>query len=140
MINPELLTRAQQYAELSKIALDWERPLGDGTDGAVWKSHRGTAVKVLERERGYHNERDAYLRLQEYGLTEQIDGLWVPKLISYRDELWTIEMDLITKSPYILDFAKSASTVLRIFPKKPWPTTTNRTKNYFSTTGRRSKS
>jgi hypothetical protein len=106
MINPELLTRAQQYAELSKIALDWERPLGHGTDGAVWKSNVDTAVKVLERERGYFNERDTYLRLEEYGFTEQIDGFWIPKLVGYCDELWTIEMDFITKAPYVLDFAK----------------------------------
>jgi hypothetical protein len=106
MINPELLTRAQRYAELSKIALDWERPLGYGTDGAVWKSNVDTAVKVLERERGYYNERDAYLRLEEFGFTEQIDGFWIPKLIGFSDELWTIEMDFITKTPYILDFAK----------------------------------
>jgi len=59
-MNPDLLTRAQRYAELCGIALDWERPLGHGTDGAVWKSMFGTAVKVLERERGYFNERDAF--------------------------------------------------------------------------------
>jgi hypothetical protein len=106
ILNPDLLTRAQQYAELSGIALDWERPLGHGTDGAVWKSHAGTAVKVLERERGYYNERDAYLRLQEYGLTERIDEFWVPKLIGFNDDLWTIEMELVTKPPYIIDFAK----------------------------------
>src|SRR3954471_21594786 len=106
MFNPDLLMRAQQYAELSNIALDWERPLGHGTDGAVWKSNRGTAVKVLERERGYYNERDAYLRLQQYGFTQQIDEFWIPTLIGYRDELWTIEMDFITRSPYIIDFAK----------------------------------
>jgi hypothetical protein len=106
MINPELIPRAEQYSELSKFALDWDRPLGDGTDGAVWKSSVGTAVKVLERERGYYNERDAYLRLAEFGLTERIDGFWVPKLIGYNDDLWVVEMDLITTSPYILDFAK----------------------------------
>jgi hypothetical protein len=106
MMNPVLLTRAQQYAELSKIALDLERPLGYGTDGAVWRSNRDTAVKVLERERGYYNERDAYLRLKEFGFTERIDEFWVPKLIDYNDDLWTIEMDFITKSPYIIDFAK----------------------------------
>jgi hypothetical protein len=106
MINPELVTRAQQYAELSKIALDWDRPLGNGTDGAVWKSNIKTAVKVLERERGYYNERDAYLRLQDFGFTDQIEGFWIPKLVAYCDRLWTIEMDFITKSPYILDFAK----------------------------------
>jgi len=83
-----------------------ERPLGYGTDGAVWKSIRDTAVKVLERERGYYNERDAYLRLKEYVLTERIDEFWVPKLINFNDDLWTIEMDFITKSPYIIDFAK----------------------------------
>jgi hypothetical protein len=49
ILNPDLLTRAQQYAELSGIALDWDRPLGHGTDGAVLKSDTGTAVKVLER-------------------------------------------------------------------------------------------
>jgi hypothetical protein len=106
MINPELLTRGQQYAELSKIALDWDRPLGNGTDGAVWKSNVDTAVKVLERERGYYNERDAYLRLQEFGITEQIDGFWIPQLVGYDDDLWVIEMDFVTESPYILDFAK----------------------------------
>jgi hypothetical protein len=106
MINPDLITRAQQYAELSSIALDWERPLGHGTDGAVWKSNVDTAVKVLLRERGYYNERDAYLRLQDFGITKQIEGFWIPELVGYCDELCTIEMDFITKAPYILDFAK----------------------------------
>jgi hypothetical protein len=106
MIHPELQKRAAEYAALSKITLDWESPLGSGTDGAVWKSNVKTAVKVLERERGYYNERDAYLRLEEFGFTEQIDGFWLPKLVAYCDRLWTIEMDFITKAPYILDFAK----------------------------------
>jgi hypothetical protein len=46
------------------------------------------------------------LRLEEFGIPKQIDGFWIPKLIGYCDELWTIEMDFITKAPYILDFAK----------------------------------
>ena len=49
-------------------------------------------MKVPQRERGYCNERDAYLRLEEFGFTEQIDGFWIPKLVGYCDELWTIEM------------------------------------------------
>ena len=106
MIDPELQKRAAEYAKLSKITLDWESPLGSGTDGAVWKSNVKTAVKVLERERGYYNERDAYLRLEEFGFTEQIDGFWIPKSVGYSDKLWTIEMDFITNAPYILDFAK----------------------------------
>jgi hypothetical protein len=28
------------------------------------------------------------------------------KLIAYSDHLWTVEMDFITRAPYILDFAK----------------------------------
>lgn len=106
MIKPELELRAARYAELSEITLDWDRPLGYGTDGAVWKSNKNTAVKVLERERGYYNERDAYLRLAESGLTQKIDNFWVPHLVGYRDELWTIEIDFIAKPPYIIDFAK----------------------------------
>jgi hypothetical protein len=106
MIKPILIERAAGYAALSKLILDWDRPLGYGTDGAVWRSTVDTAVKALERERGYFNERDAYLRLEEFGLTQQINGFWVPHLIGYCDELLTLEMDFIAKPPYILDFAK----------------------------------
>lgn len=88
------------------MTLDFARPLGDGTDGKVWKSSKGTAVKVLERMAGYYNERDSYLRLAEYGLTEKIDGFWMPRLLSYDDGLWVIEMETISNTPYIIDFAK----------------------------------
>jgi hypothetical protein len=104
MINPDIRKRAEQYAKSNDIILLEE--LGYGTDGAVWKSNRNTAVKALEREIGYFNERDAYRRLAEYGLTQQIDEFWVPRLVKCSDELWVIEMDFITRPPYIIDFAK----------------------------------
>lgn len=95
-----------KYAELSNITLDLARPLGNGTDGMVWKSNEGTAVKALEREIGYYNERDSYLRLEEFGFIQRIEGFWVPYLINYSDELWVIEMDVVAHPPYIIDFAK----------------------------------
>ena len=69
-------------------------------------SDQDTAVKVLERMVGYYNERDTYLRLEEYGITEKIEGFWIPRLIGYDDDLWVIEMQAITSTPYIIDFAK----------------------------------
>jgi hypothetical protein len=106
MSNLDQQTRGRMYAALSGITLDFARPLGDGTDGKVWMSDKETAVKVLERMVGYYNERDSYLRLEEYGITEKIEGFWIPRLIGYDDELWVIEMQAISKPPYIIDFAK----------------------------------
>jgi hypothetical protein len=106
MSSSDQEARGRKYAALSGISLDFARPLGDGTDGKVWKSSKGTAVKVLERMAGYYNERDSYLRLAEYGLTEKIDGFWIPQLLGYDDDLWVIEMQTISKMPYIIDFAK----------------------------------
>ena len=106
MDKTQLEANAVKYAELCGFSLDLARPLGDGTDGIVWKSSIGTAVKALDRPHGYFNERDAYLRLAEWGVTERIAGFWIPSLINYNDDLLIIEMDVMTDPPYILDFAK----------------------------------
>lgn len=83
-----------------------KRLIGDGTDGRVWETSRKTAVKALMREAAYANERDTYLRLAEWGITEQIDGFWIPKMQGYDDDLWVVEMDMMQLTPYIIDFAK----------------------------------
>jgi len=101
-LSPEV--RAIQYAHLSGIELNLKIPLGNGTDGKVWESNRRTAVKSLDREHGYWNERDSYIRLQEYAVV-QIDGLHVPQLFGYDDELLVIEIGIVSP-PCILDFAK----------------------------------
>jgi hypothetical protein len=106
MTNSNQEDRGRKFASLSGMTLDFARPLGGGTDGKVWKSSKGTAVKVLERMVGYYNERDAYLRLAEYGLTEKIEHFWMPKLLGYDDDLWVIEMETISRMPFIIDFAK----------------------------------
>ena len=82
------------------------RLLGEGTDGEVWATNEDTALKAFRYEFGYANERDTYLRLAEYGVTNQIAGFWIPRMLGYDDELKVIELDLMQKPPYIIDFAK----------------------------------
>jgi hypothetical protein len=106
MDKAALQENAIRYSELCGITLDLPRPLGDGTDGVVWKSSVGTAVKAFFREHGYFNERDAYLRLAEWGIVHKIDGFWIPSIVDYNDRLLVIEMEVMTDPPYILDFAK----------------------------------
>lgn len=61
-------------------------------------------MKALDREHGYWNERDCYLRLQEYAVAS-IEGLKVPRLLGYHDDLLVIEIGIVSP-PCILDFAK----------------------------------
>ncbi len=79
-------------------------PLGFGNDGYVWRSDQNTAVKAFDRERTYQSERDSYRRLLEAGV-EETCGLTVPRLLEYDDELWIVEMEVVSP-PYILDFGK----------------------------------
>lgn len=64
MANSEERSETLQVYAISRgISIDESQILGFGQDGAVWFSSRETAIKLLERERTYVNERDAYLRL-----------------------------------------------------------------------------
>ena len=100
------LQRVRQYLSLRGSDVKIKEFLGDGTDGAVWATSRGTAIKVFKSERGYFNERDAYQRLADFGVTEQLDGFWVPAMHGWDDDLMAIEMDLMKHPPYIIDFTK----------------------------------
>jgi hypothetical protein len=104
--DPSKKVRADEYVSLIASQVKIKRYLGGGTDGDVWESNRNTAIKVFGYETGYCNERDSYLRLQEYGVTEKIAGFWIPQIVCYDDALWIVEMDMMQKSPYIIDFAK----------------------------------
>jgi hypothetical protein len=106
MIDPSSEERVAQYLSKCGLYVKLERFLGDGTDGSVWESSRKTAIKVLRYENGYYNERDSYLRLAEWGVTEKINGFWVPKMLAYDDDLLVVEMDMMQHPPYIIDFAK----------------------------------
>lgn len=104
--DPVLAEQIARYLTLRPGHVKPKRFLGAGTDGEVWESSDATAIKALMRERGYYNERDTYLRLKHWGLTERIDGFWVPEMLGYDDALMIVEMDMIQTSPYIIDFAK----------------------------------
>ncbi len=51
-----------RYLSLGAAEVKVNEYLGGGTDGDVWKTSRNTAVKVFQREHGYLNEKDSYLR------------------------------------------------------------------------------
>ena len=104
MSNHPLQQPASEYCKRAAIDLNFIRPLGVGTDGAVWETSRGTAIKVFEREKSYYLEYGCYERFSEYGITV-IEGLEVPQYIGSSDELLVIEMSMV-KPPFLLDFAK----------------------------------
>jgi hypothetical protein len=106
MKNPQLLARVRQYLSLVGKPVKLKRYLGAGTDGAVWESDRGTAIKVFETPIGYANERDTYLRLAEFGVTNSLNEFWIPQMRGYDDDLQIVEMDLMQDAPFIIDFAK----------------------------------
>jgi hypothetical protein len=106
MAIPEELKRlCQVYAENHGIAIAIESPLGFGQDGAVWRSSRGTAIKVFERERNYQFERDCYQRLAAETI-EFIGVFDVPKLFAFDDAIHVIEIGIVSP-PYLLDFGKA---------------------------------
>jgi hypothetical protein len=98
--------RVQQYLRLRRSQVKIKAFLGEGTDGAVWSTTGGTAVKACHAERGYFNERDSYTRLAEYGVVERLSGFWLPTMRGFDDNLLVVEMDLMQTPPYIIDFAK----------------------------------
>jgi hypothetical protein len=104
MNDLSILERALEYARLSGITLDLKTPLGNGTDGTVWKTSRKTAVKSLGRQPNYERELTCYQRFKEKGITK-LQGFSVPQLVNSDDDLLIIEMGIVS-APYILDFAK----------------------------------
>jgi hypothetical protein len=97
--------RASRYASRRGLRLD--RQLGYGRDGIVFSTALptgdATAVKVFRRAAAYRRELAAYRRLRDNAVVE-IEGHDVPELIAHDDELWVIEMTIVTR-PYLLDFA-----------------------------------
>ena len=102
----ELIRRADLYAQRQGLVLGEQ--LGFGVHGIVFvamskaKLERA-AIKIHEREGSYQRERDVYLRLRDHGIS-QIRDSQVPRLLRYDDELWVIEMGIVTR-PFVLDFA-----------------------------------
>ena len=94
--------RAEQFARRNGCELIFPF-FGWGMDGTVFRTSRQSAVKLLKWQPLYERERDAYIRLQEHGV-QCICDCNVPSLLSFDDELWAVEMTVVSP-PYILDFA-----------------------------------
>ena len=106
MKSQRLEDRVRRYLSLAGGDVNSTRFLGDGTDGAVWATKHDTAIKAFDYLQGYCNERDSYLRLAEYGVTQRIEGFSIPAMLNCNDDLMVIEMDFMQRPPYVIDFAK----------------------------------
>lgn len=78
--------------------------LGYGSDWAVWRTSRETALKILEKAESLRRELERYRRLQARGVRE-LAGFAIP-FLEGSDERWlAIEMTIV-EPPYLLDFGK----------------------------------
>jgi hypothetical protein len=104
-MSQDLEQRAIEYSALRGIEIDLANPLGRGEDGQVWKSRVPTAVKASYRWDNYYRERRCYQRLSESNV-RSIDGLSVPRLIGFSDNLQVLEIEIVMP-PYLLDSGKA---------------------------------
>ncbi len=90
---------------LNERGLTRGHSLGAGKDGDVWRTTRPSAAKLHRVEEVYQRERDCYLRLRDLKIDE-VDGLNVPVLLDYDDDLLVLEMTIVSP-PFLLDFASA---------------------------------
>jgi hypothetical protein len=114
-------TNAAAYA--ARYHLRLAERLGFGIHGTVHAAqHEGnqdqSAIKALHSAEFYYRERAAYERLRQAKVNEML-GFHVPELIRADDELWVIEMSIVTR-PFALDFAGSDLDSPREFPAEVW--------------------
>jgi hypothetical protein len=104
MTTPPLITRRlQEYCDRRSITTT--HTLGQGKDGAVWRTDRDSAIKIHVHQESYQPEIIAYIRLLDRNLTS-VAGFQVPQLLDFDDELRAIEMTIVFP-PYLLDFASA---------------------------------
>lgn len=103
MTSPSTSTedRGRTYAQSRGIEI--QRFLGAGYDGTVFATNRKSAIKALNWSELYQCERNIYFRLEQHQI-RKIVGCNVPRLMSYDDDLWVLEMTIVSP-PYVLDFA-----------------------------------
>lgn len=100
------MLRAREYCKRNGLLIG--DSLGAGVHGNVFAvesqtEKRVSAIKVHAQQPYYWRERNVYLRLQAAEVTD-IRGCAVPEMLGYDDELWVIEMTVVTR-PFVLDFA-----------------------------------
>ncbi|TXT22209.1 MAG: hypothetical protein FD138_3634 [Planctomycetota bacterium] len=100
-MDDPLLEKAEAFA--GKHQIEVGRKLGFGWDGTVYSTSRQSAIKVFRHERLFQRERDVYQRLAERHVV-RILGFDVPQLVSFDNDLWVVEMTIVSP-PFVLDFA-----------------------------------
>jgi hypothetical protein len=98
--NVDCGRRIEVYLNCNAISL--AREVGFGVHGRVVETTRKSAIKAFEAESNYCRERNVYLRLRRLGVWA-IGECQVPRLVDFDDELWVIEMTLVSP-PFVLDF------------------------------------
>jgi hypothetical protein len=102
MSDFQLDERVQEYARRHGLKFNLKQQLGAGTDGNVWATSRRSVIKVFGRQRTYLTELRCYQRLTSKQIRE-IDGLTIPRLLDYADDLWIFEISLV-HPPYPIAF------------------------------------
>jgi hypothetical protein len=91
---------AHQYCYANNTKLG--KFLGKGIQGMVFSTLKPSALKIHHNETSYQLERDVYRRLFSFAV-KKVDNFSVPALINFSDQLFAIEMSIVTP-PYVLDF------------------------------------
>jgi len=99
----DAMGRAKIYSERYHLTL--KDQFGGGIQGVVLFTTRSTAIKAHVRKEFYAREKSVYLRLRERSVT-QVEGFAVPSLIAFDDDLWVIEMEVVSP-PFVVDFASA---------------------------------
>jgi hypothetical protein len=112
---------AAAFAARNELRLS-ER-LGFGIHGSVHVvEHKikgdKSAIKAHRAADFYLRERAAYERLRDAGVVEVL-GFHVPQLIRADDQLWVVEMTIVTR-PFVLDFAGAYVGPLPEFSEEIW--------------------
>ena len=104
VIPAELDERRQAYCEARRIQT--LSLIGYGLEGYVWKTNRGSVVKVFRHSNLFDRELAVYQRLSRLGL-QKLQGFTIPQLLDQDRETWVLELSLVSP-PFVLDFAAAS--------------------------------
>lgn len=138
--DPQLVCHAKQYAQLCAEPTILKRYLGEGQDGTVFETTRYTAIKACNSHHVYHNEKEAYLHLQNRGCVEKIGEFHIPSIKGWHDELLVVEMDYMTRPLTSSTSENRNCSMTRSSPSKRAWTTRTADGNCSSTIGQGSRS
>lgn len=99
MAYDDALKRADRYAANRGIIVDFDRRLGVGQEGFVWKTNRESAIKVFDRFENFEREKSCYEILQQRRIIE-IRGFSIPTFLDCDETLRVLEMSIVSP-PYI---------------------------------------